>query len=636
MRIKSIRIRNFRGFADVTIPFDALTTFVGPNGAGKSTVLCALNIFFQDASNTTRVDVLTEEDFHRRNIAERVEVTLTFHELSVAATEALSDYVRHGEIIVSAFATFDPGTQSAKVSQSGIRMAMAEFSAFFKAFNDNEPVAVLNPLFEAIREQFPDLPVARSKDDKAIALRAYEAAHQERRVPLESADTFYGIAGNSKLRAHVQWVYVPAVKDASDEQTESKDSAFGKLLARTVRSQVNFRGELAALEQETRTRYNALLGARQEALDQVSASLTVRMAQWCHPDAAVRLSWTPSPISIKDPSARATGGDGEFLGDLSRFGHGFQRSYLIALLQELSATGAADGPTLLLGCEEPELYQHPPQARHLAQVLRTLSEGSAQVVLTTHSPYFVSGESFESVRMVRKDPQTHAASVRSVSFVDFAARYAEVDGKPPERPLAVASRINETLRPHLNELFFARGVVLLEGSEDIAYLMTWMTLSGRLDRFRSLGLHAVQVEGKSRLARPVVLAEKLGIPFYVVFDADGDCEAKHRQNHQTDNQRLLRLFGQAAAPAFPDAPFWHEKFVQWPHNLSALVDVELTKSLGADRLNKVHEESRTACGHVGGADKQSLFIQSVLMGAHAGGATCATLERLCEATLAII
>ncbi|HHY50152.1 MAG TPA: ATP-binding protein, partial [Alphaproteobacteria bacterium] len=36
MRIASVRIENFRSFADATIPFNDYGCLVGPNGAGKS------------------------------------------------------------------------------------------------------------------------------------------------------------------------------------------------------------------------------------------------------------------------------------------------------------------------------------------------------------------------------------------------------------------------------------------------------------------------------------------------------------------------------------------------------------------------------------------------------------------------
>jgi predicted ATP-dependent endonuclease of OLD family len=55
MKIRAVRIRNFRSFADEEIDFDSHSCLLGPNGAGKSTVLSALNVFFQEPSSTTDV-----------------------------------------------------------------------------------------------------------------------------------------------------------------------------------------------------------------------------------------------------------------------------------------------------------------------------------------------------------------------------------------------------------------------------------------------------------------------------------------------------------------------------------------------------------------------------------------------------
>lgn len=49
MKIKNIRIKNFRGYMQETIiDFNDLTVFVGRNDAGKSTILEALDLFFND------------------------------------------------------------------------------------------------------------------------------------------------------------------------------------------------------------------------------------------------------------------------------------------------------------------------------------------------------------------------------------------------------------------------------------------------------------------------------------------------------------------------------------------------------------------------------------------------------------
>ena len=49
MRLKQMKIKNFRGYKDETIvDFDNLTAFIGKNDAGKSTILEALEIFFNN------------------------------------------------------------------------------------------------------------------------------------------------------------------------------------------------------------------------------------------------------------------------------------------------------------------------------------------------------------------------------------------------------------------------------------------------------------------------------------------------------------------------------------------------------------------------------------------------------------
>ena len=143
------------------------------------------------------------------------------------------------------------------------------------------------------------------------------------------------------------------------------------------------------------------------------------MTEWAHPKAFLQLQWsqdTDKSDRVEEPFARIIAGEGDFQGKLARFGHGLQRSYLLALLPELSGTDDPTGPRLILGCEEPELYQHPPQARHLAAVLQKLSRGNSQVIVSTHHPVFVSGEGFENVRMVRHDAPKSARTSPSCAM----------------------------------------------------------------------------------------------------------------------------------------------------------------------------------------------------------------------------
>ena len=232
MKIESVRIENFRSFKDETFFLDDYTCLVGPNGGGKSTVLCALNVFFRESENSsTDVVNLSAEDFHQKITDEPVRITVTFVDLNAQAQEDFKGYFRHGKLIISAVAKFNPGSNRADVKQFGQRLGMEEFRSFFEASEGGTPVAELRKLYGTLRESYKELPAAAPKDAMLEALHDYEAAHEKQCVPIQSEDQFYGVSkGANRLANHVQWVYIPAVKDVTTEQSEGKATALGKLL----------------------------------------------------------------------------------------------------------------------------------------------------------------------------------------------------------------------------------------------------------------------------------------------------------------------------------------------------------------------------------------------------------------------
>jgi putative ATP-dependent endonuclease of OLD family len=633
MRIKSISVKNFRSFKDCAVDLSAYTSLVGPNGAGKSTILCALNIFFRESeSSTTNVSDLDIEDFHVRDVSQPIEITVTFFELSEAAQKDFAEYFRQGELVITAKAVFDEASGIASVKQFGQRRAMEQFRTFFDPYNGGKPATDLKAEYAKIKGAFADLPAATSKDAMRDALRAFEEANPDKCVLIPSEDQFYGFSkGSNRLAKYVQWIYVPAVKDATTENVEAKNTALGKILARTVRAKVKFDEEVKRLKDETLEKYRQLLASQQGALDEISKSLTTRLNQWAHPQATARLAWTEDPkksVQVDEPIARLLAGEGNFEGELARFGHGLQRSYLLALLQELASADDATAPTLILGCEEPELYQHPPQARHLAGVLEMLSASNAQIVVSTHSPYFVSGRHFGSLRMVRRDYATKQSGISSVRFDAIAKRIAEVTGEKLNKPEAQQARLQQALQPHLNEMFFAPKIVFVEGLEDTAYITAWLVLSGAWDEFRRHGAHIVPVNGKSYLVEPLIVAETLNIPAFAIFDADGNItNVNMRPKHEKDNKALLSILGGNPNAPFPTATVWADRFVQWTNNLGETLKTEV----GQADWGRTFGEATKALGNPEGSfAKNPVHIGDHVEILHKKGKIPQSLDKLCK------
>lgn len=635
MKIKAIRIQNFRSFLDETIEVNSYTCFVGPNGAGKSTVLSALNFFFQERF-TTATDFVrpTEEDFFRRDTARPIRVTLTFCELGEDATQQLSAYVRVNELTVTAEALFDSDAGYASVRHYGNRRGMEEFRRFFDAEKSGARAAELNSIYEELRQVYTELPAARSKDDKAAALRRYEADHDELCTLIPSADEFYGVNSTGKLARYLQWVYVPAVKDAADEGVEAKNTALGRLVARAVRSRSNFDEEIEQLRSEMHIRFLEILDRNQTSLTEISNALQQRLESWAHPNARLEMEWISDPaksISVQSPLAGIKTGDGEFLGSLSRMGHGLQRSYLLALLHELAGSEDPTAPTLILGVEEPELYQHPPQARHLADVFSTLTanQNNNQILVTTHSPLFVSGDGFENVRVVRRTQNNLGSTAKGLSFQRLCNRIRLALNQDASMPLqGLLAKIHQALQPHVAEMFFTKLPILVEGLEDVAYITSALHLYGDWNEFRRLGCHLIPVGGKDKLIQPLAFARELEIPFFLVFDADGNTTREdHRIKHERDNRALMSLLPIHSNP-FPTANIFGNDHAIWTTNLGDAVKADF----GAE-YSRLTNSARNRYSNEGGLEKHEMFIADWMSDAAGEGLTSNTLSRLCASIL---
>lgn len=625
MIIESVRIENFRGFKDETILFGDYSCFVGPNGAGKSTILTALNVFFRQYKDSkTDLSKLSADDFHHKNVSEPIKITVTFTGLMDQAKTDLADYVRQDKLIVSAVAKYDPGLERAEVRQFGNRLGMEEFRRYFEADKNGESATALKAIYDELKDRHPALPVAKTKGDMAAALQSFEAANPTRCSLIPSEDQFYGATkGANRLAPHVQWVFVPAVKDITEESQESKNSGLGQLLGRTIRSKVDFAEKVGKLRDSLRIEYQAMLDAEQSVLDSLSVSLEVKLKDWAHPEATAKVLWTQDSeksVKVEEPWAHIKIGERGFEGQLARFGHGMQRSYMLTLLQELADDET--GPTLILAIEEPELYQHPPQARYLAEVLHDLSQG-AQIVLCTHSPLFVPGDDFETVRVVREYGRPAESRVSQLSYKALSESL-HAAGQKLLKETGMLAKLYPALSSGLNEMFFCKVLVLAEGIEDVAHITAYLSLSGLMSQFRRHGCHIVPVGGKSEIMKPLAMAKQLQIPVYVVLDADtGTVKTEDIIKHKNDNAAILSLLGHASESSWPSTSIWRDDLTMWNTNITEVVEEEL----GQDW--KQHRDAAEAhYGNAGGLKKNPLAVSRALETAWVNNTRSPSLQQL--------
>jgi putative ATP-dependent endonuclease of OLD family len=611
MKIESVYIRNFRCFKEETIQFDDYTCLVGANGSGKSTVFSALHVFFRHYKDSkTDLSKLCDKDFHHSNIDDPITIQVTFTDLSNGAKEDLQDYVRQNKLIVTAEATYDQLSKRAEVKQFGSRLGFEAFRIWFELNKLGKKVAELQTCYAGLKSTYPDLPQVKTKDAMEEALKDYEAAHPTDCALIASEDQFYGATkGSNKLSPHIQWVFIPASKDVTEEAEESKNSALGQLLQRTARLNVSFTDRITEIRTTANDSYAKLLKDEQKALDVLSASLKQKLSQWAHPSIDAAVMWRQDPdksVKVEEPIAGITLGERGFQGDLSRFGHGLQRSYMLALLQELNAINDANAPTLILCIEEPELYQHPPQARYLSETLRELANENTQVMICSHSPIFIPKSDFEKVRIIREKGIPPETVCSMVTYAELSTYLTSLGTKPIDKK-GIVAKLFPYLSPSINEMFFCRVPVFVEGIEDIAYIKTYFELAGTSDDYRRLGCHLINADKKSNIIEPLAVAKLLKLPAFVVFDFDTDTvKLEHIAEHKRDNKMLLAIQGHSTETEWPLTTLVKDNLWGWATNLGAMVITEI--SHWEDHYNAACLEY----GNAGGLKKNPLVIARAL------------------------
>lgn len=544
MQLERARIKNFRSLRDIEVSFGAHTAFIGGNGAGKSSILKAIEKFYSTSKSCDAAD------FFGRDQEQPIEIQLTFHQLSEQEAASFEGRVRDGKLVVTRI--FDGSASSGRYH--GVVPQVPDFVAIRSESTATAKRAAYNALREG-NPLYEGLPTASNAAAVDQALSAWEAAHPEHLVLLPDDGQFFGFQNNSrgKLQKHTNFMFIPAVREASADAADGKSSVIGKLLELLVRSQILQRADVQAFQAQMTEAYQELVSAENmPELGTLAGALTADL-RGLYQDAEVALNWReigemPVPLPMADVFLKDDG----FGGPVDRQGHGLQRAFIFTLLQHLARTtapdvenegaaaaggdapddnaAAAQAPTLILAIEEPELYQHPTKQRHFAEVLRGLSSGTlpgaqghTQIIFGSHSPMFISMGKADEIRLTRRTPYDGSdfkqCSIQALDLGIVAQKLERGWSKP------AGSYNAQTLMPRLHILgaelaegFFANGVILVEGRSDKAALTATARMLGV--NFEAAGIAILSAEGKSNLDRPYVIFRELGIPTFLLWDCD--------------------------------------------------------------------------------------------------------------------
>lgn len=537
MKIKSVRIKNFRTLKDVTIGFDTVTTFVGPNGTGKSTVLRALDWYFNGKAGQ-----LSEKDCSFGAIEEDIEVEVTFCDLTEKDCEALGKYAPSGIETFTAWKQRSPsGTEVFSANAKG-----------FPEFNEIKAAAsasVKKDLYGQLRRDRSDLGLPAAASGVAVdqAMTAWEASHTDQLVEAPEAlqTNFFGFNSGGKMSGLFDFVLVTADLRASEESLDGKGSIIGRILERSV-DRAAADEEITTIVEEARIKqqqvyekkFKSQLEAITEQLNEVVTSYSPgRTVSVAPAEAELKAPRTTFDVSVLD---------GETETAVERQGHGFQRTLLISALQLLAQSGAASTEGVIcLAVEEPELFQHPIQAQTFAKVLRSLADDVSkriQVTYATHSPYFLETRHFDQVRrLVRSAGANPVVTVHSASVTDVKSKLTGI-----VKDSVVDRQLDGVVANQLSVALFANRVFLVEGTTETA-VFYGLGDRGGVGSLESAGMSIVPVGGKQSIPLAHAILTLLGIPTYALFDADTGFEARAEANGKAPEKIDEERVGNVAA-----------------------------------------------------------------------------------------
>jgi len=172
---------------------------------------------------------------------------------------------------------------------------------------------------------------------------------------------------------------------------------------------------------------------------------------------------------------------------------------------------------LILIIDEPEAHLHPLAQKWLARTLYQMAQDGLQIVITTHSPYFIDLEFLEGIYLVRKEyGMTSVIHQTKNEFVDYCKNNgANKSDVNTIIPFYVKSATSNILKG-----FFAKKLVLVEGMTEELALPIYLEKVG-LDVLKE-GIDIISVGGKGELAKWWRLFTAYKIPCYVCFDNDAE------------------------------------------------------------------------------------------------------------------
>lgn len=516
MKISKIHIENFRGLKNIDLTPSQMNCVIGENNAGKSSVLLALKLFL----NGSKISI---NDYYDSNLPIVIEVTFnSIREkdlLKIADEEHRSriiSLIKDDELKFQRKYDLDQSSELLCYKKVPINEIYTEHW-----YNENLKGKTGSTLKEFMKQTYS------LNDNQVSNIRTQTIAKdliEQIAMSLDEDDLQY-IWGSLPTGINVvspifpEPIYIPAVKDFTDETKTKESTSFGKLvkiLFNQIEASEEFYEIQTAFEKLnkmlnrqiiTNAENESVIDERLESVKRLEIDIQ-KVLQESFSNIKLELQ-IPNPELKQIFSSTQILIDDGIKSTIDYKGDGIKRSLVFSILrtyvERLNISNNNSDYIFLF--EEPELYLHPNGQRILYNVLEKLSIKD-QVFVTTHSPNFFSATAKETCFIkIYKDFSCipPCSKAKEINFVQNSS-YKDA--------FQIICYENST------PAFFSKKVLLVEGDSDLIFLKGLSKFINKSYCFEKTNIPIIRINGKMNTKRFYDFYKHFDIEVYSLLDLD--------------------------------------------------------------------------------------------------------------------
>lgn len=518
MNIAQITIHNFRSINEVTVSLQDYSMIVGENNVGKTNIVTALRIFYEDGGIKFRESI----DFPKFPTSDRESWVEIVYNLTSEENDFLKDEYKNVD-----------GTLRVR------RYFLSENTDLVRANQSN--------IYGYVNGEL-------------------------------STNLFYGARNVSQAKLG-SVIYIPAISKTDDTLKLSGPSPFRDIIDFVMKRAVVESQTFQSLEEAFEifnTEFREESSKDGFSINSLIEEVNESIANW-----KIEFGFTINTIKPEDIIKNLLSSYIEDINlgkeqvNINSLGQGLQR-HLIYTLLKLSSKYKSHSSIkkkdfnpdfILILFEEPEAFLHPSQQENLHFSLRSLSsENKEQIIITSHSPHFVSkaiSEIHRIIRLNKNGPITHVHQILKESlgeilednlglYQKFCDEIRKPDCTPELKNNILKKELGDENPDQSNRLeleavryyfwlnveraamFFAKHVIICEGPSEKVFLdylfdEIWI-------EYRDKHVYCLDSMGKFNIHRCMRMLTALGIHHSVLMDGDGDTDIHAIINNHIDER----------------------------------------------------------------------------------------------------